>query len=289
MSHLRSRLDAESYLQAENAKENARKRSEYEAAKKPEDARLAKFWGGPIETVKTYWKNPNVIDRYHGLKTPSKPRTDEECNVALLTFVQECRAEGVTFSDQGGLRLALYAKAHHLIGRDVGTLAAWYRVFARLRELNAFADGELFIAEKAKPETAKPDSLDSISTLTREGNAAAKRIVEQEVYGKDSEDSLLWKDWLTSLANNFKFYPTAEQQKLAIDVFMKLNLSFRQPKSYDFVRRYLGRQGSWPLMLSPEEKLDDQIENWRTEHPTSSQYEERIELRRLQKQFLNQA
>lgn len=69
---------------------------------------------------------------------------------------------------------------------------------------------------------------------------------------------------------------------------MKLNLSFRQPKNYDFVRRYLGRQRTWPLMLSSAEQLDDQIENWRKGHPTASQYEERVQLRQLQQQFLQQ-
>jgi len=92
----------------------------------------------------------------------------------------------------------------------------------------------------------------------------------------------LFQQWLQSLYDYWQFVPTEQQKSSACEQAERLNLSLADRRSYDPLRLHLGKQGVFPLMLTAEEQVSFEYQQWRTENPNASEREQRQQLVLLQ-------
>jgi hypothetical protein len=219
-----------------------------------------------------------------------KKQTNDAMNAVFEEWLTAANNEGIELAEEAKFRLVMYCYAQSTFGFNFLELESFWKAYRRLQELEAFAPATVTVIEKsAAPQKAVPETLEELDGSTREGLKKMRRLTENATWGNDSDYAAVIDAWLASLVEFFDFRPTTAQKKLAIDWIIKMNLPLHSPKSFDSARRHLTKSGQWPQgMLLPAEQLDDTIENWRALHPGASDWEERTELRRLQKVFLGQ-
>jgi len=181
----RSRIDAQKYIEQERTTAQAAQSAKVKIERAAEDRRLARYWGLPIAELRANLKQP-ALDKFSGLtqvEDRQAPTDGEACNSALLACVDQLKAEGVSLSEDGILRLTCYGVAHSGVFADMAHVENWRRAFNRLTELKSFAPGEVEIVAVPKPAAAPMPAvtdIEQLDTSTREGQRAAKKIVFEQ-------------------------------------------------------------------------------------------------------------
>jgi hypothetical protein len=139
---------------------------------------------------------------------------------------------------------------------DLTQSSNWVACLSRLISLDAF---DLSVIKMQKPVTAPTKTapsfdeiLNSTDGTTREGAKKLRDIAEQE---GGQEYFPIFQQWLTSLADNFSFYPTQAQKQAAVRHMQRMNYSFSYGPHYDATRVAL-----WGLRTA-DEALAERIEN----------------------------
>ena len=190
----------------------------------------------------------------------------EEVGIAISSAVAALHASlqtrGITLH-KSGIEKMVKVSNLNLASFDTTSTKNLLTLFEYMDSLGCFSEADVTrpapvpATEPERPRTQADiiADLESQETFTREGEARARKLVAEALYSEGSEDTALFKEWIASLAANFSFYPTADQQKQAIDAFAAHNLNFRRRENYDIVRRFLSKSGRWPSNLLTKEEL----------------------------------
>lgn len=201
----------------------------------------------------------------------------------------ELGEQGITLNESAMPIFGRLLEANRTL--DSRDITVWRAMYELLDSLDMFTAHDRTAIEKPVEQVTEQTPVDFDEAIehqektTREGAKKARELLAEALYGPDGEDTKIWQEWISSLANNFNFYPTSAQQRRAIDVFCEQNLSFHCGAHYDRVRRFLGSRGEWPVLQTPEEAFETEAEEWRTQNPKASDYEMRQYYSRRQREL----
>ena len=240
----RSRVDAERYVAAETQKVQQQQQQQVDAEKAVTDQRLQKFWGGDVATIKQYLSARAAIDKFSGLSLVADRKAHVDgavCDTVLNKLFVELEAEGVSLSEDAKERLACYGVCHAQVFADMTSIDNWRRAFNRLQELRAFAESDVVAVEKsAFPQAKKPETLadvyrqlDEVSTQSREGTKAAKKLA---TLGLILEAQPIYRAFKTHIEHVFGRIITSQEADQCVDYLRRNNLRLDDPKSWDVVR-----------------------------------------------------
>jgi hypothetical protein len=144
---------------------------------------------------------------------------------------------------------------------------AWYQSYLLLYHAGELLDqgdsdsSDFIVNEVAEPEANPLDRIESLDLSTREGDAVAKKIVANAVFGSNGEARAIYTEWLESLRSNFGYEMPPDVQRQALDLFRKNNWSYIDRRAFDLARLNLvNRNIMPPSCKTPTERLNDQIE-----------------------------
>lgn len=125
-----------------------------------------------------------------------------------------------------------------------------------------------------------PESWDSSS---REGLSLERKLTDRKFWKAASP---LFHEWIQSLYTHWNFVPSEEQKKQAFNLIEPLNLNPHDRRTYDVLRRAAIARGIFPPeLLTNDEILQRELEEFRVNNPTASPREERIWFTRRSKEI----
>jgi hypothetical protein len=267
------------FLENDRKQERERQQAKERAERAPENERLSRFWSQQWDDLKGYAKVSAAKDKY--FSTAAISASDKQSDAKLQStafdaFIENAGKQGLTLSDDAQQRLALFAIVQGWSQGIVFTqVSNWSDAFARLKELQVFQDGD--IVQQAVPVPAqKPiDALSLISTQSREGRREAIKITEERWL--QEECAPLFRSWIQSLYDYdaWRFVPSESQRQAALAQAAVLGLNLSDWRVYDRLRLHLGRNGHFPLLQTPEEKLCEDLEQFKRDNPTATARDER--------------
>jgi hypothetical protein len=243
-------------LAAQQAKTAAEQRERDNAARAEHGARVRDYWSQPVTELTA--SPVGVRDDVVGLQPgESEPTAGQD-------FLAELTQSGVTLTESGKQRLALYCQSQwkHL-GAAV-TVANLRRAFERLKSLGCFASGEVTEPRPAEVETQPEktltvdDVLRSVDTTTREGNALLKKAVDHQWM---TELSPLISDWYEHLSRDYSITVSRDDARYLFGPtgwFASRGLAINVD-GLNAARRHLSALGKWDA-LSTQEILDQRLQ-----------------------------
>jgi hypothetical protein len=209
----------------------------------------------------------------------SPEQVTKDIREAFDTLRLELSERGVTITPVGMEKIRKIVDLNSSI--DIRQVENWRVLYSHLDDLGVFTDRDRTVIE-SKPvvqpvveiQKSSLADIERIDTSTREGEAEAKRIVNELA---EYELAPLVQEWEASLANNFGLYPTPEDRKRVTALFRQLNLSWGSRASYDRIRKII-----WPEALTPEERV---ARDWERRTERSDTFEARRELANKLQQF----
>lgn len=278
------------FLENDRKQERERQQAKERAERAPENERLSRFWSQQWDDLKGYAKVSAAKDKYFStaaITASSDTQSDAKLqSTAFDAFIENAGKQGLTLSDGAQQRIVLFAIVQGWAqGIIFSQLQNWFDALNRLQELQAFSEGDITQAPTPAPAQKPIDAMDLISTQSREGNREAKRITQERFVVDDCRP--LWREWIASLGY-WDFFPTEEQKRQASEQAGILNLNLADRKSYDTLRRHLGIQGIFPVLLSPEEQITEDFRVWRQNNPQATAREERCWLVQRQNEAKNE-
>lgn len=280
MQRTRTTTAAREHLEVERQKAREAAAAKERRERAPENERLSRFWSQQWDDLKDYAKYPQANDKYFSTAaiTASQDKQSDQMlqSAAYDAFIETMGKQGIRLSDDAQQRLVLYAIVQGWAqGIIFSQVQNWFDALNRLRELQAFpAEGD--IRQDAPAVAAKP-SVDALSLLSLEDASQrkeAQRVVRERWIMEDIRP--LFQEWLQSLYEHWQFVPSEQQKSAACSEAEKLNLSLADRRSYDRLRIHLGRQHFFPLLLTHEEKISEDLEKFKRDNPTATAREERV-------------
>ena|SRR5579859_2792459 len=247
----------------------------------------AKFWSQPVAALARALQR-NEPMAYEGATFTTTPTPQpEQGQDAFIEAYERIQRSGHVLNSVGRQRLSLMA-AHLCLAQNVALTDVdnYIIMFNKLVEWGAFeASGVLELGYDPEKRDAEPvaperrltvDDLEGIDTSTKAGEALAHQIVADAVFDGDAKS--VFREWITSLKNNFDYeMPPEVQRDYVIPWFLSNQRSWLDRKAFDDCRLNLIRRS-----ILPESCLTDIDRlNWEIEEDFDTQsYEGRRRLAR---------
>jgi len=244
------------------------------AERAPENTRLRKFFSQPLEDLKDYLKSPRSRDCYFKTTAQKGDCTKHERQSAVFDdFINELSVQNITLSDTYQQRLVMYALAQAMHQGIVLTgLNTWMDAFARLKSLQVHSDGDITQTTTPAPAQKSVDAMELLYTETRDGLRQAIAITQDRLVDAARP---LFNEWIASLEQHWSFVASDSDRKVAGEEAEKLGLNLADRRSYDRLRIHLGKQHFFPLLLTHEEKISEDLEKFKRDNPTATARDER--------------
>jgi hypothetical protein len=244
----RARLDVQRYVETEETKVKQQQQQKVDGDKAQVNQKVSRFWSQPLQVLKTLHdlRPEGSIDKCSGLTRTNETRTHEEQSTAFNTFIQQLEENGTTMNDDSQQRLVLYAIAQSEVFADLTLQENWGRALNRLQELRAFAEGDVVTVTKPvesqpqKPETLADvyTQLDQVSTQSREGTKAAKKLA---TLGLILEAQPIFQEFKSFMARGYDRIITSAEADRSITYLRENNLRLDDKRSWDVVRKKIFR------------------------------------------------
>jgi len=251
-------------LAAQQAKTAAEQKARQDVARAELDARVIAYWSQPVAELMA--SPVGVRDDLVGLQPgESDPNAGQN-------FLAELTQAGVTLTESGKQRIAVYCQSQwkHL-GAAV-TVANLRRAFERLKSLGCFADGEVTEPRPVEVGTQEPTipSVDEVlattDTTTREGNALLKKIVDHQWM---TELSPLISDWYEHLSRDYSITVSRDDARYLFGPagwFSSRGLAINAD-GLNAARRHQAARGVWPDAINMQEFLDQRLQRGEITRP----------------------
>lgn len=255
--------------------------NEVRAASAHENEALRKRWAHSFKSIANFVafdeNDPagNILahsyyDKFHTMPHVTEPVaiSGEEAQKAALNFFEWLEhVQGVVLDDDSKSKIMLYvglvASVDKLIGPRLSSCwnAAYERLANELEVLN--------VTREAKPQVAPELAITDYSDA-----ATDRAVVERDLSRVVLDDNGLCNQWLTSLAENFSFWPDESQWRNAIALAEHRRLPLHIPATYDTLRVALVHAKVWPekspsgkYLLTSDERISDLCEQYSMSDP----------------------
>jgi hypothetical protein len=219
----------------------------------------------PIASIEDYLRFGDAVADNIFLPTTETLISMKEFDDILARFVDSISTKGVTLTQAGSRRLALYAymqhQEHSVINDE--TLAICLTRLINLKVFGNELSGELAkpIQQATEPESSTTQTFDNaVQGLNPESREGRKQILAVVGDHFTTEVAAFVGLWLDNIAKNYQCYPTPAVIKRALKYVVDMNLNPLAYKTWDLVRVNFTKNG-WLLkpdgsqMLTEREKL----------------------------------